>query len=103
MNQTKNASWDILLERVDLFASDLVIGNTNELSIDPIMASLQEVCENGCESEGLFDAAIQLKSSFQLIEGGNRQQFLSDKLLMPNVLQKTNALMLGNGKTDGTD
>ena len=104
MNQTKNASWDILLERVDLFASDLVIGNTDELSIDPIMASLQQVCENGCESEGLLDAAIQLKSSFQLIEGGNRQQSLSDSIsnlqtaIASARIENENPPLLRNGK-----
>ena len=104
MNQTKNASWDILLERVDLFASDLVIGNTSELSIDPVMASLQEVCGNGCESERLFDAAIQLKSSFHLNEGGNRQQFLSDSItnlqtaIASTRIESENPPLLRNGK-----
>ncbi len=104
MNQTKNASWDILLERVDLFASDLVIGNTSELSIDPIMASLQEVCENGCESERLFDAAIQLKSSFGLNEGGNRQQSLSNSItnlqtaITSARIENENPTPLKNGK-----
>ena len=80
MNQTKNALWDRLLERVDLFASDLIIGSASELSVDPIMASLQEVCENGCESEGLLDAAIQLKTSFRLSDSGVRQQSLSKSI-----------------------
>ncbi len=81
MNQTKNASWDRLLDRVDLFARDLIIGSTSELSVDPIMASLQEVCENGCESEVLLDAAIQLKASFRLSDSGGRQQSLSNSIV----------------------
>ena len=81
MNETKTELWDRLLERVDLFASDLIIGSTSELSVDPIMSSLQEVCENGCESEVLLDAAIQLKASFRMTESRSRQESLSNSIV----------------------
>ena len=89
MNQIKNPSWDRLLEQVDFFASDLVIGSTSEISIEPIMANIQKVCENGCESEALLDAAIRLKSAFQLSDTTGRREALSKSIVN---LQKAVAL-----------